>query len=262
MREGIISAFFRYYERQQYRAADVIGVQMERDIRYFDSRARIYRDKVILLQNWSDTALVQPKDTYRKKWGIGEKILCIYGGNVGRAQGLKNLVEIAVLLVENETLHIAIVGDGTEVNRVRDEINIRKLDNIRYYGSLPQDEFQMAIAEADIGLVFLDPRLTTNNFPGKLLSYMRAGIPIVAGVNEGAEIAALINTEGIGIAEFAGDHEKIAASLSKLAGNAALRTSMGKRARRLLMKRFSTENATRLIIHGLTRSLPMEVQKS
>jgi len=251
MHEGVISAFFRYYERLQYRAADVIGVQMERDIRYFDDRAREYRDKAILLRNWSETTSVEPKETYRREWGIGEKILCIYGGNVGRAQGLENLVEIAALLKGDSRIHIAIVGDGTEVNRIRNEIDVRGLTNIRYYGSLPQEEFLLVMAEADVGLVFLDPRLTTNNFPGKLLSYMRAGIPIVAGVNKGAEIVSLINTEKIGIAEIADNHEKIAADLRMLAENNALRRSMGQRSRQLLRERFSTEKAVQLITQSL-----------
>ena len=251
MREGLISRFFRYYEHQQYQAADVIGVQMERDIHYFEGRARKYRAKVTLLRNWSNATPVESKNTYRKKWRIGEKILCIYGGNVGRAQGLENLVEIAALLDGDSRLHIAIVGDGTEVTRIKNGIDTYRLKNTRYYGSLSQEEYQLVIAEADIGLVFLDPRLTTNNFPGKLLSYMRAGIPIVAGVNKGAEIISLINNEKIGFAESADNHEKIAACIRLLVDNPALRRSMGKQSRQLLREMFSTKNAVRVITEGL-----------
>ncbi|MDD2878988.1 MAG: hypothetical protein PHQ58_00995 [Rhodoferax sp.] len=44
----------------------------------------------------------------------------------------------------------------------------------------------------------LDPRHKTHNIPGKFLSYMQSGLPVLATINAGNDLADVIQTERVG----------------------------------------------------------------
>lgn len=251
LRRGVAYRILRHFELVQYRAADTIGIQMERDGEYFRAELPQFVKKLVPLFNWSVVEPPASNRAFREAHGLAGSTLCLYGGNCGRAQRLENLIDVASLLADRPDLHFALIGDGSDVDSIRTKIESKRLRNIRWYGSLPQDEFAGVVADADIGLIFLDPNLQTNNFPGKLLAYMRSGIPVVAGVNEGAEILDLINDSGIGFASRADRHEELAGALSRLADDAALRQKMGRRAAALLRDRYSADAAGRTIAKRL-----------
>ena len=122
------------------------------------------------------------------------------------------------------------------------------------------------ISEFDLGLISLDARLTTHNIPGKLMSYLFWGMPVLASVNAGNDLFACLEESGAGACVANGDDEALYRAALRLVDDAIVRDRMGRAARRLLEEKFSVENAVDSIFqhiesHGLLQIPAVEAQR-
>ena len=83
------------------------------------------------------------------------------------------------------------VGRGTDLVRLKTQSEHRELTNILFFDEIEPDEIPGLYAQCDIGLLSLDKKHKTHNIPGKFLSYMRAGLPVLASVNKDNDIIRL-----------------------------------------------------------------------
>ena len=63
---------------------------------------------------------------------------------------------------------------------------------------MPKEDYDRMIAACDVGLIFLDHRFSIPNFPSRLLSYMQAGIPVLACTDPSTDIGRVIERGGFG----------------------------------------------------------------
>ncbi len=252
LRKGPIFAFFRYMEKYQYDAADLIGVQSLGDFKYFARTfpKRSFRLKV--LHNW--TVLEEdelPRTEYRCQLGLKNKFVFVYGGNLGVAQDIDNLIRLAARLGRRTDIHFVFVGSGSEVARLNTSIKRLGLCNIHILPAVSQAEYLSLVSEFDAGLVSLNPKLRNHNIPGKLLSYLYWGLPVLASVNEGNDLFELINDNRAGFCFVNGEDENLALAAQKLADEPNLRSDMKRNARRLLEQVFSVADARETIFKQL-----------
>ncbi len=125
-------------------------------------------------------------------------------GNMGVAQGMDVFIDLAARLRERPDIGFLFVGRGTDAQRLRALAAERALDNVVFQDEVEPHEVPGLLAQCHVGLVALDPRHTTHNVPGKFLTYMYAGLPVLARINPGNDLAALIEADGVGYA-YAGD---------------------------------------------------------
>jgi glycosyltransferase involved in cell wall biosynthesis len=119
LRQGIIYKFFKLKERQNYDAADIIGVQSPANLRYFEENGLDKKYHLEVLFNW--TALVEENvqpTAYRERLGLQGKVVFFYGGNIGVAQDMDNIVRLAKNLQGEGSAFFLLVGDGSEVPRL------------------------------------------------------------------------------------------------------------------------------------------------
>jgi len=107
------------------------------------------------------------------------------------------------------------------------------------------------VAEFDFGLISLDARLTSHNIPGKLLSYLYWGLPVLASVNSGNDLFQLLRESRAGFCLLNGQDENLARAALRLADDLTLRPAMRENARRLLEQEFSVANAVDQIFKHL-----------
>ena len=137
-----------------------------------------------VLFNWTSLHEMRlPLTNYRRALGLEDKTVFLYGGNIGVAQDMDNILRLADQLSPRSDIHMLLVGDGTEVPRLRAAIAARKLTNVQIVSGVSQQDYLSMVSEFDFGLISLDARLTTHNIPGKLLSYLYWGLPVLASVN-------------------------------------------------------------------------------
>ncbi|MEY3639105.1 MAG: hypothetical protein RIR68_2238 [Pseudomonadota bacterium] len=153
----------------------------------------------------------------------------MFAGNVGEAQDFNCILAAAELLKNHTNIRWLIVGDGRMTSWVQDQIKLRGLDDsVLLLGRYPVERMPHFFAHADAMLVTLaDQEIFSMTIPGKLQSYLAAGVPIVAALNgEGAEVIRLANA---GFACPAGDSSELAAIVLKMSEiSLADRQAMGK----------------------------------
>lgn len=257
LREGLVSRAFRFCEQLQYRVADVVGVQSPANLEYFDHLPRLWGPEVEVLYNW--TALSEPaipRTNYRTQWGLEDKIVFFYGGNLGVAQDMNNMLRLAGHLSDEPRAHFLLVGEGSEFARLQRTIAAQRLANVSLYPSVGQAAYLGMLAEFDVGLISLDRSLRTQNFPGKMLGYMYHSLPILASLNPGNDLGTLLEQEKAGLVCVNGDDQRLAAHARELVESAVLRAELGRNGRRLLESTFSAERAATQILQRFVRVAP------
>lgn len=254
LREGLVCGYFRRMERRQYALADVIGVQSPKNLKYFADRPGLAGDaRLDVLYNWKADTPKPGSIGLREKLGLAGRVVFFYGGNIGVAQGMDSLLELAHRLRDRPDAHLLLLGEGSEVPRLQQLARQRGLANVSFHPAVSQADYLAAVGEFDVGLISLDAALKTHNIPGKLLDYLYHGLPTLAAINPGNDLGDLLADSGAGRVCTHGDHVAFAAAARELLDDADLRRSMGIAARKLLAERFSAEAAARQILDAVER---------
>jgi len=243
--------YFKFFEYINYSAADVIGVQSPSNKEYFKGNKK-FQHKLDVLYNWSsvDKEKLRP-GFYRERLGLKDKVVFFYGGNIGHAQDMMNLVRLAETLGGYSEIHFLFVGKGDEVELINNYIIEKNLKNINCLPSVNQNEYQLMLSEFDIGLFSLHKDHITHNFPGKLLGYMKHSLPILGSVNKNNDLQQVLNDANAGFVSENGDDDLLVNNAIQLIQSIQLRRKMGDNAYKLLNDRFSVYSATQKIIRRL-----------
>ena len=243
---SLIHRYFKFFESVNYDTADTIGVQSPSNLKYFHNKPRL-KHKLDVMFNWSALESGNPcTRRYRKELGLVGKVVFFYGGNIGHAQDMMNLVRLANSLQDNSLAHFLFVGAGDEVPLVQKAIK-SGATNITCLPSVDQDTYQAMLSEFDIGVFSLHKDHQTHNFPGKLLGYMQNSLPILGSVNAGNDIVDVLQSANAGFVCINGDDVQLENFARRLLASADLRSKMGRNSRTLLRERFSVQDAARKV---------------
>jgi glycosyltransferase involved in cell wall biosynthesis len=255
LKPGPVYNFFRRKELQLYDAADLIAVEAPGNLRYFAEALGHKNYPLEVMLNWADMAeKPSPGDSpLRHELGLDGKVVFFFGGNIGVAQDMDNILRLAASVRDHEDIFFLLVGSGSEVGRLNAEIARQALPNIRILPPVPQQEYLTSVAQFDVGLISLDRRLKSNNLTGKLLGYLQCGIPVLASLNPGNDLGPILRDSEAGISCQNGDDAGLRAAALLLASNPALRSRMGANARALGETKFSVHAAALQIISHFTR---------
>lgn len=199
MRKGLAYRFFQLIAKAQYDAADIIGVQTPGNLSYFDGWLCDRQGRQLeVLQNWlgapaSDSCQIRVADTPL----AGRKIF-VYAGNMGIAQNISIFIDLAHRLQDQRDLGFLFVGRGSEVVRLRQRSESLGLDNVVFHDEISPDEIPDLYSQCHAGIVALDHRHKSHNIPGKFLTYLQSGLPVLANVNNENDLANLVRQESIG----------------------------------------------------------------
>lgn len=133
------------------------------------------------------------KRLIRNKYGLPiDKTIFVYGGNLGKPQGIDFLIKCLRSQKNNLKSFFLIIGDGTEYSKLEKFMNEQKQENVKLLRRLPKEDYDKMIGSCDVGMIFLDYRFTIPNFPSRLLSYMQAKLPILAVTDTNSDIGEVI----------------------------------------------------------------------
>ncbi|BDY13530.1 glycosyltransferase family 4 protein [Hydrogenimonas cancrithermarum] len=247
IREGsLVEKYFRHFEKRNYAAADTIGLMSKKNLEWFRKEMKA-KAATEILYNWAENSPVDATGLYRKRLGLEKRVIYFYGGNIGHAQDMMNIVRLAKKMQKYTEAHFLLVGAGDEVEKVQNAIVEQNLTNMTLLPPVSQEEFKRLLAECDIGLFTLHKNHTTHNFPGKLLGYMVQSMPILGSINAGNDLKEIIESAGAGYVTINGEDERFFENAVKLLDEER-RERMGKNALRLLHDTFSVEAAAAKIV--------------
>lgn len=196
--KGIIYHYFRKQEKKMYQISDMIGCMSNANVEYIlEHNKFIKKDKIEVFPNCveiKDLSMSHhEKALARIKYNLPvDKKVLVYGGNLGKPQGIDFLIDCLKAEASNNDVFFLIVGDGTEYDKIDYFVAHEKPLNTRLIKRLPKNDFDNLIACCDVGLIFLDYRFTIPNFPSRLLSYMQAKLPILACTDKSTDIGRTI----------------------------------------------------------------------
>ena len=195
MGKGLPYRFFKAVANYQYSVADVIGIQTQGNQSYFSGKQGF---KVNVLQNWLAESPDVGCSISLADSRLAGRTIFVYAGNMGVAQGMDVLLDLVEHLKSREDIGFLFVGRGSDARRLREDTEQRDLINVVFHDEIDPTEIPGLYAQCHIGIVALDQRHRTHNIPGKFLSYMQAGLPVLATINPGNDLEKLIELEGVG----------------------------------------------------------------
>ena len=163
----------------------------------------ISKEKVEICPNCievQDTTLSdQERRDMRDKYGIpkGKKVF-VYGGNLGKPQNVPFIIRCLKRCADVRDAYFVIAGSGTDRYLLENYVKEENPSHVKLLEYLPKDEYDRMIACCDAGLIFLDHRFTIPNFPSRLLSYMQAGLPVLACTDKNTDVSKVIVDGSLG----------------------------------------------------------------
>ena len=195
--KGIPYWIFRAIAAYQNSVADIIGVQSLGELPYF--RDRIRPDQSVeVLQNWLSAPVYGGCSIDVSKTHLAGRKILVYAGNIGIAQGADTMFALAQSLKEHKDIGLIFVGRGSEKAHLEKAVHDNNLDNVMFNSEIDPSEIPGLYAQCHAGIVILDPRHTTHNIPGKFISYMRCGLPVLASINYGNDLNGIIIDNNVG----------------------------------------------------------------
>lgn len=255
MKKRLPYYFLKLVEFNQYRVANFIGIQAPGNFKFFDEGLfKKFRYKVELLWTWIKLSGVNKGCSIdlNETHLAGRKIF-VYAGNMGVAQDLDLIMDLAAHYKYELGVGFVFVGRGSEVNRL-EKIKVKKsLDNIIFYNEINSAEIPALYAQCAVGLVSLDPRHKSSNVPGKFLSYMEAGLPVLARLNSGNDLVDIIKKNKVGVSYTGLDSAELKIAADTLIDILKDDLDISNRCKSLAHNLFSIERAVNQIISAFKR---------
>jgi len=254
---GLIYRYFKHKESKYYKISDCLGVLSDNAVEFLYKDNPALKNKIIEVNPNScipaeKTITEKEKKEILQKYDIPtDKTIFLYGGNLGKPQGIDFVLEC---IKQNESLQdsfFIIVGNGTEFIKIEKFFSDNKIQNSKLLHRLSGKEFENLCMAADVGLVFLSPLFTVPNYPSRTLSYMQVCLPIIFAVDKSCDAGMIAEKNNYGYNCISGDTEKFFGFVADLTKNTEKRKKMGMRAYKFMTENYSVKNSYEIIMKHL-----------
>ncbi|WP_368106830.1 glycosyltransferase family 4 protein [Bacteroides nordii] len=200
---GLFYKYFRNKEINLYKNSDYIGCMSPANVEFvLKHNKHIAREKVEVAPNSIElvgTPVHIDRERIRKRYNLPvDKIIFIYGGNLGKPQGVDFLITCLDANKERNDCHFLIVGNGTEYPKIENWYHNNSPCNTTLLARLPKEEYDCLVQSCDVGLIFLDNRFMIPNYPSRLLSYLEFKMPVIAATDVNTDIGTIAEANGYG----------------------------------------------------------------
>jgi len=251
---GFLHRYFVKKEKELYKISDKIGCMSPANVDFIvKHNPDVNPQKVEVNPNTIEPSAFnyseEEKNSIRTKYNVPvDKKVLVYGGNLGKPQGLDFLLD-TIKETKNEDVFFLIVGDGTEFLRIKTWFDNNKPTNAKLLQRLHKEDYDKLLAACDIGLIFLDKDFLIPNFPSRLLSYLEMKIPVLAATDSNTDIGDIIEANNCGLKVLAGDQEDMQAKINLLLD--ADLVAMGENAKQLLLSSYTVDKSYNLIMNKI-----------
>ena len=260
--KGGLYRFFRRKEKKLYALSDYIGCMSPANVEYVvrhnpevnPAKVEVAPNSVELCH--TDYTDGTDRNTVREKYGLPtDKPIFIYGGNLGKPQGIPFLMECLEANAGRTDCHFVVIGTGTELPKLKAwyvNLNVNDNDrsaegrlqgknlNVTVMEGLQKAEYDELVRACDVGLIFLDHRFTIPNFPSRLLSYLENGMPVLCATDPNTDMGRIAEENGFGYWCESNSVEAFTAILDRMI--AADRQAMGEKGYKFLCENYTVEN--------------------
>lgn len=260
--KGILYKFFKAKEKKLYELSDYIGCMSPANIRYLLAQNPVINPKKVeICPNSYDVESIdglsniteEERNRIRRKYALPvDKYIFIYGGNLGKPQGIPFLIKCLKDNASREDCHFVIVGGGTEYSIVASWVNEDRPRSVSLINYLPKDDYDRLIGACDVGLIFLDYRFTIPNYPSRLLPYLMGKKPVIAVTDPYSDIGAIAEKNGYGYWCPSNDTESFTKTVDKMLKSNI--KQMGEKGYCFFLNNYTVANTYDTIMSHFTKS--------
>ena len=207
--KSVFNWYFRKKEKALYEASDFIGCMSPANVKYvLDHNTEVNAELVEVAPNsieLNETKFEEGQEKaeryyIRKKYDLPtDTPIFIYGGNLGKPQGIDYLVKCLDACKKRKNCYFVVVGNGTEYGKIDSWFKVNGSDScVKLMQRLPKDDYDMLVKHCDVGLIFLDHRFTIPNYPSRLLSYLENKMPVICATDVNTDIGKIAEENGYG----------------------------------------------------------------
>ena len=255
--KGVLYRFFRRKEKKLYALSDYIGCMSPANVEYVvRHNPEVDPAKVEVAPNSVElchTEITESTEStsVREKYGLPtDKPIFIYGGNLGKPQGIPFLMECLEASAGRTDCHFVVIGTGTELPKLKAWYDNHNVDlNVTVMEGLPKAEYDELVRSCDVGLIFLDHRFTIPNFPSRLLSYLENGMPVLCATDPNTDMGRIAEENGFGFWCESNSVEAFTAILDRMI--ATDRKAMGEKGYDFLKANYTVGNTYGAIVSHL-----------
>lgn len=252
-KNSLFYKLFRKKEKRLYELSDYIGCMSPANVRYvLEHNLGIDKKKVEVCPNCielQENVIKENREEVLARLNIPtDKTVFIYGGNLGKPQGVDFLLKVIEANERLKDSYIVIVGNGTEFFKVATWMNEHRPMNACLLTALPKQEYDKLVRACDIGLIFLDRRFTIPNYPSRLLSYLENKMPVLMATDKNTDIGSIARDNGYGDWVESGDVEGFVRLLKKFSQKTNEMEKMGERGYDFLRKQYTVANGYKIIM--------------
>lgn len=248
---SLVANYFHFFENLNYACSDVIAVQSPANLMVFSEITGSKQHSVEVLYNWGGPASkvnVSFGERFIIDHQLHKKFLFFYGGNIGHAQDIPIILRLAKALAARTEAQFLIIGQGDQYSSIKESIKNMGLSNVTLAPSVSQEEYQSLLTQVDCGVFTLAASHKAHNFPGKILGYLAAGLPILGSVNAGNDVIELINMSGAGKVSVNGNFASLKRDACSILNSSETRRGMSDAAQKLLQQVFCVKAAAHQIL--------------
>ena len=252
-KNSLIYWYFRQKEIGLYQHADYIGCMSPANVEFvLRHNSFLVHERVEIAPNSIELKkdpINIDRESIRKKYDLPiDRPIFIYGGNLGKPQGIDFLIQCLNANCQRNDCHFLIVGNGTEYHKLENWFINTKTDNVSLFPRLPKEDYDALVQSCDIGLIFLDHRFQIPNYPSRLLSYLEYKMPIIAATDINTDIGTIAEKNGYGYCCESKYVESFTACVNKYITTPDTIRKMGERGYQFLLDNYQVDSTYQKII--------------
>lgn len=247
-KDGLIWRIGRVVENFTYKHADKIIVISE-DFKRNIMAKGVPEDKIVVVYNWVDQNAVRPikkaNNPLYDEFGLDrKKFRVVYAGNLGYAQNIDVIVNVARRLKENKQIEFVIFGSGGQEIDIKRCIETENMNNIKIFPLQSSEKVSCVYSLGDLCIVSCKAGLGGCAMPSKTWSILSVARPVLASFDEG-ELKSLLEDNNCGIFTKAGNVDALVNAIVEASKVPELCDEMGRNGRQFIMDHLTKEVGTR-----------------
>jgi colanic acid biosynthesis glycosyl transferase WcaI len=242
----MMAKLIKLFRDRSLRASDcnvVIATAMAERVLALD----VKKDHIRVIHNWVDDDALSPipahENPFRRAWGLEDKFVVGYSGNLGRVHDIDTILLASGELVDCQIVFLCI-GGGAHYDALQQTAEKRGLTQLfRFMPYQSETDLPYSLSAADVHWLSHKPEFEGLLFPSKFYGIAAVGRPIIAITSRQSELAKLVTQYQCGLVVEQGDGKTLALELKKLKAAPEVCAAMGAHARAMLTARFTRAEA-------------------
>lgn len=216
--------------------------------------------KTVMINNWIDEKEIYPLEennekvvAFKKKYGLGDKFVIMYSGNIGLYYDLENLIKVIGKLKNEKNVAFAFVGAGSVLDKLKEYKEKERLENVVFIPYQPKEKLIYSLNAGDVHWCVNAKGIKGVSCPSKAYGIMAAGKPIIGVLESDTEVRRLIEECNCGKCCEPGAYEEVEHILNWCIENSGNLKQMGMKGRKYLEEKLTRDVSVQEYIRAIKR---------